>query len=191
MVAGRPALRAAALMRDQLLAALVDAIPFASSDTFKIVEIGSGDGRLTEALLERFPHATIVALEGSESERFGLSVRLARFTERIDARPFTIDALGWWDVMVGAGLVVSLLQLHALNDAKRRYLFKAAAERLSDDGALVVGDRLQPQTLLHHLVWLKHAGFAAVDCYWMSAAHAVFGGIKRAGASEAPLRADN
>ena len=178
-------------MRDQLLAALIDVVPFAASDAFKIVEIGSGDGGLTEALLGRFPRATIVALAPSESERFTLSARLARFADRVDVRPFTLEALGWWDVMVGAGLVVSLLQLHALNDAKKRYLFKAAAERLADDGALIVGDRLQPQTLLHHLVWLKHAGFAAVDCYWMSAAHAVFGGVKRAAASEAPLRADN
>ena len=146
---------------------------------------------MTEALLGRFPRATIVALAPSESERFTLSARLARFADRVDVRPFTLEALGWWDVMVGAGLVVSLLQLLALNDAKKRYLFKAAAERLADDGALIVGDRLQPQTLLHHLVWLKHAGFAAVDCYWMSAAHAVFGGVKRAAASEAPLRADN
>ena len=178
-------------MRDQLLAALIDVVPFAASDTFKIVEIGSGDGCLTEALLERFPRATIVALEPSEPERVILSARLARFADRIDARAFTLEALDWWDVMFGAGLVVSLLQLHALNDAKKRYLFKAAAERLSDDGALIVGDRLRPQTLLHHLVWLKHAGFAAVDCFWMSAAHAVFGGVKQAGASGAPLRADN
>jgi len=33
--------------------------------------------------------------------------------------------------------------------------------------------------LFHHLVWLKHAGFAAVDCWWMFAGHAVFGGHKK------------
>ena len=35
-----------------------------------------------------------------------------------------------------------------------------------------------PSALFHHLVWLKHAGFAVVDCFWMHAGHAVYGGFK-------------
>jgi hypothetical protein len=35
-----------------------------------------------------------------------------------------------------------------------------------------------PSALFHHFVWLKHAGFAAVDCHWEFAGHAVFGGTK-------------
>jgi tRNA (cmo5U34)-methyltransferase len=46
----------------------------------------------------------------------------------------------------------------------------------------------QPSALLHHLVWLRHAGFAVVDCVWMDAGHAVFGGFKPAAASGPPLR---
>jgi len=36
----------------------------------------------------------------------------------------------------------------------------------------------RPSALFHHFVWLKHAGFAAVDCHWAFAGHAVFGGLK-------------
>ena len=36
-----------------------------------------------------------------------------------------------------------------------------------------------PAALLHHLVWLKHAGSPAVECFWLFAGHAVFGGFKR------------
>lgn len=43
-------------------------------------------------------------------------------------------------------------------------------------------DSEHPSALLHHLLWLRHAGFAAVDCLWMDAGHAVFGGFKPAGA---------
>jgi len=35
-----------------------------------------------------------------------------------------------------------------------------------------------PSALFHHLVWLKHAGFKAVECFWMFAGHAVYGGFK-------------
>jgi tRNA (cmo5U34)-methyltransferase len=143
--------------------------------------------------------------------------------------------------MFGADLVVSSLCLHHLNDAKKQYLYKAAAERLSPRGAILVADLVEPQhpaarrlaaeqwdalarqqaeaigapelfrrfvderwnhfrfpdamdlpsALLHHLMWLRHAGFSAVDAFWMEAGHAVFGGFKQAEASVSPLRADN
>ena len=117
--------------------------------------------------------------------------------------------------MFGVDLIVSSLALHHLNDAKKQYLYKAAAERMSPRGALLVADLIEPQhpstrnaaadrwdapgaagrpkrwarrqlfqrflderwnhfrfpdaadqpsALMHHLVWLRHAGFAAVDC---------------------------
>ena len=133
----------------------------------------------------------------------------------------------------GVDLVVSSLALHHLNDAKKQYLYKAAADRLSPRGALLIADLVDPQhpaareaaadrwdalarrqaealgapelfqrflderwnhfrfpdaadqpsALMHHLVWLRHAGFAAVDCWWLDAGHAVFGGFKQAAAS--------
>jgi tRNA (cmo5U34)-methyltransferase len=50
----------------------------------------------------------------------------------------------------------------------------------------------RPSALFHQLVWLKHAGFTAVDCHWEFAGHAVFGGVKQpAAASAAPLQAGN
>ncbi len=155
-------------MPADLLAALLDAVPFSESDTFRIVAIGPSDAAAARALAEKFPRATIVNT-GSAA----------------------VDSLAWWDLMFGAGLVVSVLQLDRLNAAKKQYLFKAAAERLSDHGALILAERLQTHTLLHHLIWLKHAGFGAVDCYWKAGAQAVFGGVKQSGASTAPLRADN
>ena len=142
--------------------------------------------------------------------------------------------------MFGVDLIVSSLCLHHLNDAKKQYLYKAAAERLSPRGALLIADLVDPQhpalargwrpisgtptrggrprrsarrscssgssttrwnhfrfpdasdqpsALFHHLVWLRHAGFAAVDCCWLNAGHAVFGGFKQAGASAPRLPA--
>jgi hypothetical protein len=155
-------------MRAPFVAALVDAVPFAPSDTFKVIEIGPGDAALSGSLREKFPGASIFTTGDAD-----------------------VASLTWWDLVFGAGLVVSPQQLDRLNDAKRQYLFKAVAERLSDHGALILGEHLQPQTLLHHLMWLRHAGFAAVDCYWLSEGDAVFGGVKRAAASAPPLRADN
>jgi tRNA (cmo5U34)-methyltransferase len=214
--------------RREMMATLVAAIPFGAGDSFRMVELGSGEGRLAEALLDTFPAATILALDGSESMRQESSAKLARFGARAAVRDFTLDGLDWWDLMKGVGVVVSSLCLHHLNDAKKQYLYKAAAERVSSPGALLVADLVEPMSsaardiaadawdeaardqaaaigrpdlyqrfvdagwnhfrtpdaadhpsaLLHHLVWLRQAGFAAVDCVWQFAGHAVFGGCR-------------
>jgi tRNA (cmo5U34)-methyltransferase len=217
--------------RREMTATLVSVIPFAPEQTFRIVEIGAGDGRLADVLLECFPFATLLALDGSESMRRATTARTARFGGRVAVHPFELAALDWWDLMHGADLVVSSLCLHHLTDAKKRYLYKAIAQRLAGSGALLVADLIEPlhpsarrlaaeswdasaraqaaaagapeqfasfvagrwnhyrfgepmdrpSALFHHLIWLKHAGFAAVDCFWLCAGHAVYGGFMDTG----------
>lgn len=118
-----------------MIATLVSSVPFAHEEPVNILDLGSGDGRLAEALLTVFPRAMLTALDVSESMRRETTRRLALFGGR-------------------------------------------ARGRLRRRRARLV-------------VWLRHAGFAAVDCVWMHAAHAVFGGFKQAGASAAPLRVDS
>jgi SAM-dependent methyltransferase len=225
--------------RDEMIAAVVSAAPFAVDQPISILELGSGDGLLAAGLLARFDRATLTALDGSESMRTATAARLHPFGARARVAAFDVASLDWWDRMFGADVVVSSLCLHHLNDAKKQYLYKAAAERLAPGGALLIADLVDPQhraaralaadrwdvlarqqadaigapalfarfvderwnhfrfpdpadqpsALMHHLVWLRHAGFEAVDCVWMDAGHAVFGGFKQAEASAARLRA--
>ena len=214
--------------RDEQIAAICAVIPFTASASFKVLELGCGEGLFAEALLERFSHATLVALDGSASMRDATHARTGRFGSRVQVRGFDLASLDWWDLMFGVDVVVSSMCLHHLNDNKKRYLFKAAAERLTARGALLLADLVVPVTesasryaanewdkaaraqaaalgtperaeafvergwnhfrspdpddrpaaLFHQLMWLKHAGFAHVDCFWMYAGHAVFGGFK-------------
>ena len=227
--------------RDEMRAALVAAAPFAPDEPIKILELGSGEGLLAAALLARFPRASLTALDGSESMRRETTTRLAEFGARARVAAFELPTLDWWDRMFGVDLIVSSLALHHLNDAKKQYFYKAAAERMSPRGALLIADLIEPQhpstrdaaadrwdalarqqaesmgapvlyprfldehwnhfrfpdaadqpaALMHHLVWLRHAGFVAVDCVWMDAGHAVFGGFKQAAASGPPPPADS
>src|SRR3954471_1575545 len=63
--------------RDEMVAALIAAVPFAAAEPLKILELGSGDGQLAEALLTVFPAATLTALDGSESMRVAAGKRVA------------------------------------------------------------------------------------------------------------------
>jgi tRNA (cmo5U34)-methyltransferase len=214
--------------RLEMLATLIALVPLSPDESARIVELASGEGRLAAALLECFPQATLVALEGSESMRTESTVRLAQYGDRARVAPFDLGRLDWWETLFGADVVVSSLALHHLNDAKKRYVYKAIADRISARGALLIADLIEPAhpagrtlaaeawdanareqaaaldapdrferfldarwnhyrftdpidepaQLFHHLVWLKHAGFAAVDCGWMFAGHAVLGAFK-------------
>jgi trans-aconitate methyltransferase len=227
--------------RDEMMRMVVAAVPFTRDESIRFVELGSGEGELAVLLLEAFPASTIVALDGSESMRERTSARLAPFDSRARVRAFDVASLDWWDQMFGADVVVSSLCLHHLNDAKKQYLYKAVADRVSSRGALLIADLIEPMAasartvaadewdasarvqaesrgrpelatrftdaqwnhfrfpdpadrpsaLFHHLVWLRHAGFAAVDCFWMYAGHAVFGGFKQPAASESRPPADS
>ena len=165
--------------RAQMTAALVSSVPFDRDAAVQFVELGSGEGQLAAALLDAYPRATLVALDGSESMRARAALRLQPFGQRVRIRQFDVRALDWWDVMFGADLVLSVLQLQRLNDAKKRYLFKAVADRLSPRGTFLIADSVEP-ALLHQLIWLKHAGFAVADCFWLFERHAVFAGFKQA-----------
>jgi len=130
--------------RDEMSRTLVAAVPFAADEPIRIVELGSGEGHLSAALFEAFPQSTITALDGSESMRAQTAARLAKFGDRARVRAFELASLDWWDVMFGADVVVSSLCLHHLNDAKKQYLYKAAADRMSARGALLIADLIEP-----------------------------------------------
>ncbi len=153
--------------------ALVAAIPFARGVTLRIVHLRGGEDGLTARLREAFPHATVTTF----------------------STPFDAASLAWWDAMFGADVVVAPFVMPKLNDAKTQYLYKAVADRVSPRGGVLVLDRVDAghPALLHQLVWLKHAGFAEVDCRWLVGGAAVFAGFtpRAAAASGSPLPAGN
>jgi tRNA (cmo5U34)-methyltransferase len=172
-----------------LSAALASLVPFTPDEAPKIIVLGAGDGAVADALLARFPRATLTVLESTEAGRQEAAARMAPAGQRARAAAFDPAALDWWDRMFGADVVVSSRQLSALTDAKKQYLYKAAADRLSPRGAFLVAETLEPGQLLHHLMWLRHAGFAVVDCFWRNDRVAIFGGLRQAAASARPLPA--
>lgn len=153
--------------------ALIASLPFARDATLRVVELRAGEGELTARLRAAYPQAQVTT--------FGES--------------FDVASLVWWDAMFGADLVVAAFVMGKLTEAKKQYLYKAVADRVSPLGGVLVLDRVDGPNarLLHHLVWLRHAGFADVDCRWLVDGVAVFGGFtpRGAAASGPPPRADN
>ena len=215
--------------REEQIAALLALTPFTAEGAFKIVELACGEGLLGEALLDAYPRARYLGLDGSDSMRREAAARLARFGARAAAGDFDLAAPDWLPEAEGAGLVVSSLCVHHLDGIGKRALFAAMFARLAAGGALLLADLVEPARpeahawfadswdrsvgeqslarggsdalrrrfeaerwnyyrypdpidrpsgLFEQLSWLRDAGFSGVDCFWMCAGHAVYGGYK-------------
>jgi trans-aconitate methyltransferase len=215
--------------RAEQIATLLTLLPFSPEDSFRAVELGSGQGILSAALLSCFPQAQVIALDGSEAMRAETGRRLGRFNGRGRVEAFDLGATGWHRYLDQADCVLSSLCLHHLTHEGKRTLYAAIALRLSNRGALLIADLVEPQRpegwelfaatwdqateaqaaaetgstelfekfrhshwnyyrfpdpydkpspLFDQLLWLKEAGFAVVDCFWLQAGHAIYGGYK-------------
>lgn len=215
--------------REEQIATLLTLLPFSQADPFRAVELGCGEGFLSHALLDCFPQAQVVALDGSTEMRAQAATRLHVFEARASVEPFDLESGDWLSHLAETDCVVSSLVLHHLDGEQKQRLFAAVYEHLSPRGALLITDLVQPQRpeagelfaatwdrsaeaqalaktgsrqlfeqfvkaewnyfrfpdpfdkpspLFNQLTWLKAAGFAVVDCFWLQAGHAIYGGYK-------------
>jgi tRNA (cmo5U34)-methyltransferase len=130
--------------RVQQLATLATLLPFGAGEEFRVVEIGSGEGFLSDTLARAFGRARITALDGSESMRRATTERLASHGDRIEVGPLVLEEPGWHEHLDGADAVVSSLVLHHLDGTGKQRLFEAVARRTSARAALLIADLVEP-----------------------------------------------
>lgn len=215
--------------REEQIATILTLLPSATGDRFRAIELGCGPGILSYALLDGFPKASVIALDGSPAMRACAANLLANFGDRASVEPFDLESVEWLLRVQSADAVVSSLCLHHLAGAERQRLFNEIYDRMSPQGALIIADLVEPQRpeakalfaatwdlsvqaqskseacsnhlyekfaqaqwnyyrfpdpidkpspLFDQLNWLKSAGFEGVDCFWLRAGHAIYGGYK-------------
>lgn len=135
--------------RAEQIAVVVALLPFGRDDAFRVIELGSGEGALSAAILGCYPRSEVTALDGSVSMREQTQARLARFGRRARVGPFRLEELtgpegGRLDAMEGAGAVVSSLCIHHLDGAGKKRLFEEVCLRLAPGGALLMADVVEP-----------------------------------------------
>lgn len=216
--------------RAEQLATLLALMPFARDEVFDAVELACGDGSYSAALLNAFPQARVIALDGSGEMRQQATKQLSGFGQRAVVKPFDILKADWLQAMKPADCVFSSLCVHHLDAEGKQRLFQAIYGKLSPRGVLLIADLVEPQRpqaralfadgwdasarqqslaltrsdslyekflqarwnyyrypdpydtpspLFDQLLWLKEAGFETVDCFWMQAGHAIYGGYKQ------------
>jgi tRNA (cmo5U34)-methyltransferase len=131
--------------RDTIARTIVNLIPAAPDAPFTGVEIGIGQGWLTDAILAAYPKARMIGLDGSPAMLDAARTLLAPHTGRFALRPFRLEDPARLDGIAGpVRCFVSCLVIHHLDGPEKRALFAACHERLEPGGALLVADIMEP-----------------------------------------------
>ncbi|HEY1356085.1 MAG TPA: class I SAM-dependent methyltransferase [Solirubrobacterales bacterium] len=167
-------------------AVLLDHVPF---DVERVLDLGTGDGRLLDLLRRDRPATAGVGLDFSEPmlaaarERFAGARGMELVEHNLAER---LPDLGRFDA------VVSSMAIHHLEDERKRALLAEVYELLEPGGVFAnfehvasptprlhaaffaaIGEPLECEDPSDRLVavetqlgWLREAGFDDVDCYW-------------------------
>ena len=167
-------------------ATLLEFIPGAAR---RVLDLGTGNGRLLALVLEKHPQVEAVALDFSPAmlhaarERFAAQSEIGIVEHNLD---FPLPALGKFDA------VVSSFAIHHLVHERKRALYTEIFDQLNPGGVFCNLEHVaSPTARLHEeflhsigntvetedpsnklldletqLAWLRKIGFTDVDCHW-------------------------
>ena len=132
--------------RDLQMALFCQLIP-PFSGAGHIVELCCGAGVLAQALLDRFPQATVHGYDGSPEMLAHASQQLAGYGERWQPQLFDLAATGWRDEVARLRplrAVVSSLAIHHLDGPQKQQLFQDLHRMLAPGAPFLLADVMQP-----------------------------------------------
>lgn len=131
--------------RDEMEKIFLDLIPATLDDDFIAVDMATGSGWLTEAIIRHYPKAYVIALDGSHEMLATTKKRLQPYANRLEFRPFDLfDDVWMQELPEQVTCFVSSLAVHHLDLDQKQHLFKKLYQRLWEDGALLIADIVRP-----------------------------------------------
>jgi tRNA (cmo5U34)-methyltransferase len=134
--------------REEQIAAVLALVPDPGEG--RLVDLCCGEGLLSAALLERFPHARVLAMDLSPAMLEQARVTCAAHGDRFETRPFDLADRSWRTFPEPVHAFVSSLAIHHLDGAGKRELFHDLAGLLVPGGVLAIADLVLPATPAAH-----------------------------------------
>ena len=177
-------------------------LSFVPPSSKRILDLGTGGGRLLVLLRDHCPDAELVGVDFSPTMIATASARFAG-DPRVSIREHDLDDLLPVDGLFDA--IVSGFAIHHCADERKRTLYGEIYDRLSPGGVFCNLEHVSsPTPSLHQrfldgigsssddedpsnvlldvatqLEWLREIGFDDVDCYWKWLELALIGGLRR------------
>ena len=133
------------LRRSERFKVLQAVLPEPSQTEFKILELGTGTGLLTELLVELFPDASVVTIEGAEKmmEQAKSKTVLQENEARIQWILADYSSPSWLkDVMPPFNLIVTFDSLHHLSHERKKELYKEIYDLTVKGGYFIISDHI-------------------------------------------------
>lgn len=132
--------------REEIERTMLDLVPADRDESFVGVEIGTGTGWLSAAVLGEFSGARMIGLDGSPRMLRNAAESLAPYGERAELRPSILEDSSWMEALPPVRVFLSCLVLHHLDGPGKRDLFARLFACLEPDGALLFADVMEPRT---------------------------------------------
>jgi tRNA (cmo5U34)-methyltransferase len=130
-------------VQDQIL----NHLSFGPTESFELVDLGGGSGRLVERVLEGFAGARVTVVDQSDPFLALAERRLARFAPRAMFVQCKLQDWPYRRVSPKLGyvnVIVSTSAIHHLEPREKRELFACCFEALARGGMLINGDEYRP-----------------------------------------------
>lgn len=122
---------------DQMLEALISAIPFADTDAIRVIDLGCGTGTISQHVLDTFPNARVTCLDMAENM---IEMAKAKLSEHPHIR-FLVGDLNTFDFDATYDVVMSSLALHHLaTDEDKRAFYARIHDALAPGGVFYNAD---------------------------------------------------
>lgn len=131
--------------RERQLTIIGDLIPSPPAGA-SLVELCSGEGLLSRALLERFAACRVLALDGSAEMRQATRTTCAAHAARLTVAEFDLASRAWRRFAEPVHAIVSSLAIHHLDGIQKREFFADMAATLAGGGIIVIADIVRPPT---------------------------------------------
>lgn len=133
--------------RDEIQQTILDLIPAALDSSLLAIEMGVGAGWLSAAILERFPAARIIGLDGSPAMLYETEAHLTPFAGRFELRTFRLENPSWLAAIPDdVRCFVSSLVIHHLDDEGKRALYRDLFAHLAPGGGVLIADLVAPRS---------------------------------------------
>jgi tRNA (cmo5U34)-methyltransferase len=128
---------------DDFYRAAVEAIPFDTADSLRVLDLGAGTGLMAAFVLRSFARAHVTLVDVSDEMLARARERFAGQPERVE---FVVMDYARADLPGTYDLVVSALSIHHLADEDKVSLFSRVREALRPGGAFVNADQVRGST---------------------------------------------
>jgi tRNA (cmo5U34)-methyltransferase len=127
--------------RPKMVQVALDVLPFPPQSYLKALDLGIGTGYFTEKFLRRYPHASVVAIDGAEAMIELAKTRLGDLATQVDIRVADFRQLDQLGLQPNSfDVVFSSYALHHLNREEKQWVVAQAMNLLKAGGWFLNAD---------------------------------------------------